>query len=134
MNAARRLQGLAGRAGINILVWIVSKVGPAEGSILARAHVPDCDMGRDLFVDQPGQELAGSVRAVSRKPVRLQAKSLTGPFNHVLCGRHLILGPRWRCLDIDDDRVLGVDQIVEAVAELNTLIGLCRPGGRWIRR
>ena len=37
-------------------------------------------------------------------------------------------------LDIDDDRVLDVDQVIEPVAELHALVGLRRPGRARIDR
>jgi hypothetical protein len=39
-----------------------------------------------------------------------------------------------RCFHVDDDSFVDVDQIVEPVADLHALVGLCRPGGWGIGR
>jgi hypothetical protein len=42
--------------------------------------------------------------------------------------RDLVIGARGRRLDIDNDGVLDIDQIVEAITEQYALIGLGSPG------
>jgi hypothetical protein len=59
--------------------------------------------------------------------IQLQAKSCLRAFEHGPCGSDLIEGTRGRRLDVDDNRVLVVDQLVEAIAELHALVRLCCP-------
>ena len=59
---------------------------------------------------------------------------MLGAIDHRLGRRHLIIGARRRRLDIDNDRVLDIDKIVETIPELNPLVGFRGPRGRWIGR
>jgi hypothetical protein len=63
-----------------------------------------------------------------RKPLRLQAQALLGAIEHRLCRLDLIVGMRRRWLNVDNDRVRNVDEIIELIAELYSLVGLSRPG------
>ena len=65
---------------------------------------------------------------------RAQGEAGLRAIDHDPGGVDLVVGPGRRRLDIDDDRVLDVHEIVEAVAKLDALVGLGRPGGKGIRR
>ena len=53
---------------------------------------------------------------------------MLGAIEHGLGRRDLIIGARRRWLYVDYDRVRDVDEIIEPVAELHSLVGLGRPG------
>src|SRR5262245_61762408 len=68
------------------------------------------------------EELASSVRRVCGQPFGLEPQSLVRPFNHRLCGSHLIISAGRRSLYVDDNRVLDVDEIIEPIAKLDALL------------
>lgn len=65
-----------------------------------------------LPVEQPGEERAGAIRLVRRQPLRLQAVLLGRPLDHAAARHDLLREAGGRRLHIDDDGVLGVDQVV----------------------
>src|SRR6201997_5361409 len=89
-------------------------------------------MRSDAAANQPAEETASSVSGVGGKPLRLQTKATFGSIEHRLCGLDLVVGARGRWLNVDNDRVLDVDQIVEPIPELHALVGFRRPSRRWV--
>ena len=80
------------------------------------------------------EELASAIRRVCGQPFGLEPQSLVRPFDHRLCGSHLIISAGWRSLYVDDNRVLDVDEIIEPIAKLNALVGLRGPGRARVHR
>lgn len=70
--AIELLERFAGRTNVLVLIGIEDEVGAAEGSILARAFVPNRNMRRCLFLRQLIKELTRSVSGVSREAFGLQ--------------------------------------------------------------
>src|SRR5215475_8262146 len=70
-----------------------------------------------MLVDQPADHLSRAVSAVAHEFGRIEVEALHRTFDHAFGGEELGLSDRRGCFDIDDDRVLGVDQIVGRVAE-----------------
>src|SRR5271163_2852838 len=69
------------------------------------------------LVHQPGEVLGRTIGGVSRQPLRPQAEALLRTVDHPLLRCHLGLANRGGRLNIDDDRVLQVDQVIGAVGE-----------------
>jgi hypothetical protein len=66
----------------------------------------------------PGLVVGGQIR-------RLQAEAVPGPVNHGARGSHFSLPDRARGFDVQDDAMVGVDQIIGGVSEEGmTLVAL----------
>ena len=76
---------------------------------------------------QPAEELAGSVSRVRDEPLRAEIEARFRPFDHLLGRLDLVVGACRRGFHIDDHCVLDIDQIVEAITELDAFVGLRRP-------
>lgn len=75
-------------------------------------------MGRDPApLDQPGHVLGRAVGTVGNKALRLQPEALGSPVDHGTRCADLGLANGAARLDIEDDRVLGVDQVVGGIGE-----------------
>src|SRR5260370_39456698 len=80
---------------------------------------------------------AGSYRSrgrVSGKPLRLQIEPPFGALDHGLGRSHLVEGPRRSGFNIENDRVLDVNKVVEPIPELHALVGFRSPRRRGIGR
>ena len=84
-------------------------------------------MRGDVLVQEPG-----TISGIGRESSRLKAEGRFGSIDHRPGCRNLVIGARWRRLDIDDDGVLDIDHVVEPIAKLDTLVRLRGPGGAWI--
>src|SRR6516165_3555324 len=134
VNPATRCQRLASWTNVDIPPAIEPEVGPRERAIIPLALVPHRDVRDDAGADDKSQELAGAVGRVSCKPLRSEIETPSGPFDHHASRRYFVIGPRGSCLYINNDCVLDIDQIVQAITKLHTLIGFGCPGRRWIAR
>lgn len=95
-------------------------------------HGPGCAV---QSCGQPASPESGQSRKQYRpQPLRLETEAPLGAIEHDLCRRNLVIGARRRRLNIDNDRVRDVDEIVEPVAELHSLVGFGRPGRAGIDR
>ena len=112
-----RCQRLVIGANINIALGVEDEVRARQGSVLALAHILDRDMRRDLAFKQPIEHFSGAVGDIAGDMVGRQAKAVLRPRNHRLGHVHLFGDARRRRFDIDDDGVLHVDQIVQAVGK-----------------
>src|SRR5262245_34432585 len=81
---------------------------------------------------KPSEQLARPISGIGRESSRLKAEGHFGSIDHHPGCRNLVIGARWRRLDIDDDSVLDIDHVVEPIAKLDTLVRLRSPGGAWI--
>ena len=86
------------------------------------------------FVQEPGQQPAGPIGRITCKPARLQTECLFGSFEHRMGCRDLVVGARRRRFYVEDDGMPSIDQIVEAIAELNAFVCFRGPGGTRVRR
>src|SRR5262245_44525720 len=127
VQSAGCVQYLVVRTEIDASPAIPAKVAAREGAVVTLAAITYRDMRRNPTADQPAEEAASSISGVGRQPLRLQVKATLGASEHRLCGLDLVVGTRRRRLDINNDRILDVDEIIEPVAELHSLIGLGRP-------
>src|SRR6516225_8287597 len=134
VNPAIRCQRLARRTNVDIPPAIEPEVGPRERAIIPLAFVPHRDVRDDAGADDKSQELAGAVGRVSCKPLGSEIETQSGPFDHHASRRYFVIGPRGSCLYINNDCVLDIDQIVQAITKLHPLIGFGCPGRRWIAR
>ena len=87
----------------------------AFGLVFALEHG---DVRLDLPLNQPCEERACSVGPVGREAVRLDAKAISGPFQHALGRDDLLAEPGRRRLHVQNDGVSRVDQVVGLIAEL----------------
>ena len=90
-------------------------------------------MRLDAFLfHQPRQVRRGAIGCVRYKPMRPDAEALLCPVNHSSLCCHFGL-PNRRCrLDIDDHRMIEVDQIIGAVGVKGPLTRGRRPARSWI--
>ena len=89
--------------------------------------IPNRDVRCDAFANDPGQELSRAVGRIGGEVLRLEPQALLGPIYHGLSSNDLIISARWRRFDIDNDGVLGIDQIIEPIAELHALVRFRSP-------
>lgn len=73
---------------------------------MALAGVADRDMGRDFAANQPTKETACAISRISGEALRLQVKTPLRSSEHRFCRLDLVVGPRGRWLDINDDGIL----------------------------
>src|SRR4029079_8402733 len=115
---AGRHQNLAGRADVNVALFVEGEVFPAEGPVLSLRLVIDRDMRRyPGLVDQPVEVSTRTVGRISSKQFGLDGEALLGAFDHSPGRANLGLADGAGRLDIHDDADLHVDQIVVRIAE-----------------
>lgn len=74
----------------------------------------------------------GMCGAVCRQMLRLQSKPLSGALEHSARSSDLCLTDGARGLHIEDDRVLGIDQIVRGIGEEGMPLVSAGPLGCWV--
>ncbi len=127
-DSAGGAQRLAARAGVDVALGVVGEVAVREGAVGTLGLVPDRDVRGDLLRLEEAEELAGAVSGVGGQAPRLETEPLMRALQHGSGRGDFIVGACRRRLDVDDDRVRGVDQVIQAVAELHALVRLGRPG------
>ncbi|HUC09452.1 MAG TPA: hypothetical protein VL985_03390 [Stellaceae bacterium] len=101
----------------DIGLQVKSEVGAGEKAIGLVLAVEQRNMRLDPAPHQPADHQAGSIGGVGRQPLRLEAKALLGSLEHRL-GRGDFRAPARRCrLDVDDNRLLQIDQIIGAIGK-----------------
>jgi hypothetical protein len=70
-----------------------------------------------VLIDQPVQHLGCSIGGVADQLSRIEIEAFERALDHALCRQHLGLTDRRRCFDIDDDRVVGIDQVVGRIGK-----------------
>lgn len=100
-----------------VVLVVEGEDGALEGAVAAGGLVEDWDVRLDAStLDQPGEVRRGAVCGIGHEPLGPKAEALLRSFDHpALCG-HLCLSDRGPRLDIDDHRVIEVDQIVGGVS------------------
>src|SRR6266487_45537 len=121
------MQHLIVRTDVNTSPLVPAKVAACESAVMALTGITNWDMRCDPQADQPADETSSPISGVGRKPLRLQVKSPLGAIDHRFCGLNFVIGPRWRWLNVDNYRVLDVDEIIEPIAKLHALVGFRRP-------
>ena len=108
-----------------------------EGAVVAGRLVEHAHVRRDaMLINQPAEHLGGAVGAVAENAAGIEIEAINGPLNHPLCRQDLGLPDCGRCFNINDDRVLDVDQIVGRVGKESLPAmgsGPARRGGRSVR-
>jgi hypothetical protein len=127
------LERLARRADVGVGAVVVGEVGALICPVAAARLVEDRDVRLDpAFLDQPAQHRRGAIGAVGDQPLGVEAEAVHRAIDHGARGADLRLPDGARRLDVDDDRVVGVDQIVGRIGEEGvTLLG-ARPLRRGI--
>ncbi len=70
-----------------------------------------------LFLDQPGQHGGCAISRITSKLSRLHAKAFFGALNHRPGSAHFGRTDGTRGFNIDDDGMLGIDQIVVGIGK-----------------
>ena len=84
MHRAAGAERLAVGTNVVAMPFVPDEVGPREDAVGSSALLPDRDMRRDPFVvDQPAEELTGSVGGIGGKPLGLQREAPLGPSKRV---------------------------------------------------
>jgi hypothetical protein len=81
--------------------------------------------GLDERAVKPPPSLPGA--GVTEIAGGLPKQAMLGLVEHCFCRFDLVIGAGRRWFNVDNHCVFGVDQIIEPIAELNSLIRLCRP-------
>ncbi len=114
----RASERLARRTEVGIPVVIVGEVLARQGAVGSGRLVQHRYVRLDaVFVDQPAEHLGRPVGGVAGKPRRVEIEALHRPLDHGLRRRHLGVADGGGGLDIDDDRIVDVDEIVGGVGE-----------------
>jgi len=66
---------------------------------------------------KPTQHLGRPVSAVAEEPAWLESQALHRTFDHALCSENFCLPDCGGRFDVNDDRVIGIDQIVGRVGK-----------------
>src|SRR4029450_1113994 len=115
---AGRGERLAAGAGVDIALMVISELLAREGAVVAGGLIEHGHMRRDaMLISQPAEHLGRAVGAVAEKAAGIEIEAINGPLDHPLCRQDLGLPDRGRCFDINDDRVVDVDQIVGRVGK-----------------
>ena len=69
------------------------------------------------LIDEPTEHLGRAISAVGGEPFRVKPEALFSALDHGARRADLSLPDRAACLDIDDDRVVEIDQVVGGVGE-----------------
>src|SRR5262245_29415629 len=117
-NVARGLQHLARRTDIDVAFLIKLEVVAWERAVVALALVPNRDVRCDASADNPGKELSRAIGSIGGKVLGLEPQPFRGPIDHRLGSSDLIISSCRRGLDIDNDGILQVDHVIEAIAKL----------------
>ena len=97
---------------------VVGEVLAREGAIPALGFVEDRDMRFDpLLMDQPIQHLGRAVCSVADQLGRIEIEVFERTLDHTPCRCGFGLPDGRCCLDINDDRILRVDQVVGRIGE-----------------
>ncbi len=124
------LQQLARRTGVGVCLVVVGEVVAGEGPVLALGLIEDRDVGLDaLLVHQPLKHLGRAVGGVGGQTLGPQAQAFLGALDHGSAGCQLALAHGGGRFDVDDHRVIQVDQVVGAVGEAGRSRLRGRPAG-----
>src|SRR6476661_2231442 len=127
MDGSRGPQRPTVRTDIDVARSVVSKVEAREHAVSSLVSFLNRNMRGDVLVQEPGEQLARPISGIGRESSRLKAEGRFGSIDHRPGCRNLVIGARWRRLDIDDDSVLDIDHVVEPIAKLDTLVRLRGP-------
>src|SRR6201993_4330112 len=86
------------------------------------------------FVNQPAQHVGRAIGAITEEPGRMKSEVLCCSLDHALGGENLRLPDRRCRLNIDNDRILNIDQIVRGVSEERLSAMGAGPACCWISR
>jgi len=70
-----------------------------------------------VLIDQPVQHLGRSMGGVADQLGRIEIEVRERALDHALCRQHLGLTDRRRRFDIDNNRVVGIDQVVGRIGK-----------------
>ncbi len=115
-------------SGVAVALGVVLKVPDIVFAARLVVAVEHRHMRRDLAPPEPCQELAGAVRTIRRDPVRTEIVPVGTAVQHRFGGGDFSAQARRRSLYIDDNPMIGVDQVIGFIAEAAGAI-LDRPGG-----
>src|SRR5262245_23240066 len=85
-----------------------------------------------MLVDRAAEHLGRAISAVTEEPARIEIEPFERALNHAFGSQHLRLPDCRGRLDIDDDRVLDVDQVVRRVGEEGLAAVRPCPARRWV--
>src|SRR4029079_2022870 len=70
-----------------------------------------------VLMHAPTKHLARAIGAVAQEPRWVEIEAFLRAFDHAPCGKNFGLSDRCRRFDIDDDRILDVEQIVGRIGK-----------------
>ena len=127
-------QVLAFRTCIAVPLGIEDEVGSRQGAVGAVGLVEHRNVRRDpALLDQPGEVLGRAIGAVGNQALRLEAEALGGPIEHSARGADFGLADGAARFDIEDDRVVGIDQVVGGIGEEGMALVGAGPLSGWVR-
>src|SRR5580704_6317880 len=117
MNPTTCSQQLTCRTDVDVPPAVEPEVGPRECAVIPLALIPHRDVRNDAGASDEGQEFAGPVGRVGGQPDRAEVEAAPRALDHHTSRGHLVIGPRRCGLNIHNDRVLDIDEIVQAVTD-----------------
>src|ERR1044072_5189880 len=100
---------------------VVSEILARESAIHSSRLVEHGDVRvNPVLVDKPAEHLGRAIAAIAKQATWVQVKALDRPLNHSFCSHNLSLPDGCCRLDIDNDRVLDIDQIIRML-----IVGYC---------
>ena len=113
------LQFLAARTDVGVVLGVVGEVGPLEGSVLASGLIDDGDVWGDATLPrQPVEHLTCAIGGIGDQAFGRQIEGVAHPIHHGPHSPNFGLPDRAGRLDIEDDAIVGVDQIVRGICEV----------------
>jgi hypothetical protein len=112
------LEGFPGRTAVRISGVVVGEIVARDGTVSALGFVKHRDVRLDpAIVHEPVQHLGRAIGAVADQALGIQVEVFQRALDHALCRPHFGLADRRRCLDIDNDRMVGIDKVVGRIGE-----------------
>ncbi len=113
-----RPQQLSGRADIGVRLGIIVELPAREGAVLALRLVEDRDVRCDpAMLDQPVEHGCGAICGIGDEAFGVQIEPRHGAVDHPACRTGFCLSDGTAGLDIDDHRIVGVNQVVCRIGE-----------------
>ena len=86
----------------------------------------------NLAIDQPTEHRSRAVGGVRNQPLGMKIELVLHPVQHCACRANLGLPDRPAGFDIDDDTVIGIDEVIVGIGKECRAFARCRPLARWV--
>ena len=118
MSRQYRFELLSGRARVCVRLAVIGEIARRERAVRPVGLVDDGYMRLDaVLLDQPSEHRARAICGVRDQTLGIEAEAIQGPVDHGPRRAGLGCADRPARLHVDDDPVVGVDQVIVGVCE-----------------